>query len=96
MQKYANLVEFENAVKRILSCKFRFDTAENEPAKNLQIVAKFANFAPATLARCDAAQAAMRTTQMLPSIANGQGPSAATHSFITCMLANLLFALLAN
>ena len=25
--------------------KFRFDTAENEPAKNLQIFAKFANFA---------------------------------------------------
>ena len=26
--------------------KFRFDTAENEPAKNLQKIAKFANFAP--------------------------------------------------
>ena len=25
--------------------KFRFDTAENEPAKNLQKFAKFANFA---------------------------------------------------
>ena len=25
--------------------KFRFDTAENEPAKNLQNFAKFANFA---------------------------------------------------
>ena len=25
--------------------KFRFDTAENEPAKNLQKIAKFANFA---------------------------------------------------
>ena len=25
--------------------KFRFDTAENEPAKNLQNLAKFANFA---------------------------------------------------
>ena len=54
--------------------KFRFDTAENEPAKDLQLIARFANFAPATLARCDAAQAAMRTTQMLPSIAKGQGP----------------------
>ena len=33
--------------------KFRFDTAENEPAKNLQNFAKFANFAdpnPLTLA----------------------------------------------
>ena len=27
--------------------KFRFDTAENEPAKNLQKFAKFANFADA-------------------------------------------------
>ena len=26
--------------------KFRFYTAENEPAKNLQKIAKFANFAP--------------------------------------------------
>ena len=26
--------------------KFRVDTAENEPAKSLQISAKFANFAP--------------------------------------------------
>ena len=25
--------------------KFRFDTAENEPAKNLQKIANFANFA---------------------------------------------------
>ena len=25
--------------------KFRFDTAENEPAKNLQKIEKFANFA---------------------------------------------------
>ena len=32
--------------------KFRFDTAENEPAKNLQIFAKLANFADsATLSR---------------------------------------------
>ena len=28
--------------------KFRFDTAENEPAKNLQKIANFANFAPLT------------------------------------------------
>ena len=32
MQKYANLVELENAVKRIFPCKISFDTAENEPA----------------------------------------------------------------
>ena len=34
--------------------KFRFDTAENEPAKNLQNFAKFANFAdpnPLTLTK---------------------------------------------
>ena len=34
--------------------KFRFDTAENEPAQNLQIFAKFSNFAdpnPLTLGR---------------------------------------------
>ena len=97
MQKDANLVELEKMLSNAyFLAKFRFDTAENEPAKNLQLIARFANFAPATLARCDAAQAAMRTTQMLPSIANGQGPSAATHTFIACMLANLLFALLAN
>ena len=31
--------------------KFRFDTAENEPAKNLQKFAKFANFADRRAAR---------------------------------------------
>ena len=31
--------------------KFRFDTAENEPAKNLQNFAKFANFDEVTLAK---------------------------------------------
>ena len=31
--------------------KFRFDTAENEPAKNLQNFAKFANFAEAEAGR---------------------------------------------
>jgi hypothetical protein len=35
----------KNAVKRIFFAKFRFDTAENEPAKNLQNFAKIANFA---------------------------------------------------
>ena len=35
----------KNAVKRISFAKFRFDTAENEPAKNLQDFTKFANFA---------------------------------------------------
>ena len=36
MQKYANLVELENVVERIFFTKFRFDTAENEPAKKMQ------------------------------------------------------------
>ena len=31
----------KNAVKRIFFAKFRFDTAENEPAKNLQKMCKF-------------------------------------------------------
>jgi hypothetical protein len=35
----------KNAAKRIFPAKFRFDTAENEPAKNLQNFAKAANFA---------------------------------------------------
>ena len=34
------LWSLKNAVKRIFLAKFRFDTAENEPAKNLQ---NFAN-----------------------------------------------------
>ena len=42
MQKYANLVELEKCCQtHILNyflAKFRFDTAENEPAKNLQIL----------------------------------------------------------
>ena len=33
--------------------KFRFDTAENEPAENLQNFAKFANFAKVTIAEGD-------------------------------------------
>ena len=33
---------------------FRFDTAENEPAKNLQNFAKFANFARAVVVQRDA------------------------------------------
>ena len=46
MQKYANLVELEKCCQtHILNyyflAKFRFDTAENEPAKNLQNFAKF-------------------------------------------------------
>ena len=44
VQKYADLVELEKCCRThiliifiIFSCKFRFDTAENAPAKNLQL-----------------------------------------------------------
>ena len=43
--------------------KFRFDTAENEPAKNLQNFAKFANFAdpkPLTLLLLEVAELARK------------------------------------
>ena len=44
MQKYANLVELEKCCQtHILNyflAKFHFDTAENEPAKNLHFFAK--------------------------------------------------------
>ena len=50
MQKYENLVELEKSIvaKKMQSnayflAKFRFDTAENEPAKNLQNFANFPN-----------------------------------------------------
>ena len=37
MQKYANLVELEKMLSNAyFLAKFRFDTAENEPTKNLQ------------------------------------------------------------
>ena len=40
MQKYANLVELEKCCQtHIFFAKFRFDTAENQPAKNLQKIA---------------------------------------------------------
>ena len=48
MQKCANLVELEKCFQNsntYFLAKFRFDTAENEPAKSLQNFAKFANFA---------------------------------------------------
>ena len=52
MQKYANLVKREKCCQTHILiyflAKFRFDTAENEPAKNLQILqkkCKIANFA---------------------------------------------------
>ena len=52
MQKYANLVELEKCCQtHILNyflAKFRFDTAENEPAKNLQKIANFADLIPNT------------------------------------------------
>ena len=38
--------------------KFRFDTAENEPAKNLQNFANFPNFAPGAARRSAAGGAA--------------------------------------
>ena len=49
MQKYANLVELEKCSNAYFLAKFRFDTAENEPAKNLQ---KFADRNPLTLLLC--------------------------------------------
>ena len=48
--------------------KFRFDTAENEPAKNLENFAKFANFAdpnPLTLAALRDLPAAVRRVEVL-------------------------------
>ena len=54
MQKFANLVELEKCYQNAyFLAKIRFDTAENEPAKKLQRIAKiislnfpkFANFA---------------------------------------------------
>ena len=45
--------------------KFRFDTAENEPAKNLQNFAKFANFAdPSTV-----------QPRLEPELGRASGPS---------------------
>ena len=49
MQKYANLLDLEKCcqthILNYILAKFRFGTAENEPAKNLQSFAKlFANF----------------------------------------------------
>ena len=35
VQKCAHLVKLENAAKTHTTCKFRFDTADNEPAKHL-------------------------------------------------------------
>ena len=47
VQKYANLVELEKMLSNAyFLAKFRFDTAENEPAKNLQNLLIFANFVP--------------------------------------------------
>ena len=46
MQKYANLVDLEKMLSNAyFLAKIRFDTAENEPAKNLQTFANFPNFA---------------------------------------------------
>ena len=45
VQKDANLVDLEKCCQTYFLAKFRFDTAENEPAKNLQKFANFPNFA---------------------------------------------------
>ena len=49
MQKCAHLVKLQKCRQEEIVSKFfanfRFDTAENEPAKNLQSFVKFANFA---------------------------------------------------
>ena len=42
MQKYAHLVDLEKMLSNAyFLAKFRFETAENEPAKDLQKFAKF-------------------------------------------------------
>ena len=53
--------------KAYFLAKFRFDTAENEPAKSLQKIVKFANFAkPSSAAGLSAGSGAgaMADTQM--------------------------------
>ena len=46
VQKCAHLVEVEKCCQsQYVLAKFRFDTAENEPAKSLQKFANFPNFA---------------------------------------------------
>ena len=47
MEKYANLVELGKCCQAEADflARFRFDTAENEPAKSLQTFAKNATFA---------------------------------------------------
>ena len=41
MHQYANIVELENAAKRIFFAKFRNDTAKNEPVKKLKNLQEF-------------------------------------------------------
>ena len=57
--------------------KFRFDTAENEPAKNLQKFAKFANFAdpnPLTLTlKASALRGRERRARRSPGAAHAEG-----------------------
>ena len=60
--------------------KFRFDTAENEPAKNLQNFTNFANFAtliPPPVCNATGLQAAARARRRrrreLPQTAEGRG-----------------------
>ena len=57
--------------------KFRFDTAENEPAENLQNFAKFANFAdpsPLTLPGASAPPPSGSYAAASPTPRSGGGP----------------------
>ena len=56
--------------------KFRFDTADNEPAKNLLKIAKFANFAdpnPLTLTLTSLRRKLRSVTTQRPRLAAGRG-----------------------
>ena len=70
--------------------KFRFDTAENEPAKNLQKFAKFANFAnpePQT-----GMESAFRTIATSGTLGTGEAPNAfAVLFFVTRELLDPFF-----
>ena len=53
MQKCAHLVDLEKCCQNAyFLANFRFDTAENEPAKNLQKFVNFADPNPLTLTPC--------------------------------------------
>ena len=52
--------------------KFCFDTAENEPAKNLQNFPKFSNFAAPTPLKCSAARVNGASAQAGPALGSLQ------------------------